>query len=78
VSAPYRLGDNGLARAAALYPYLKASVGVDRLIWGSDWPNTQFEKNENFTVNRAMIDHIIPDPIERLRVLAGGKDLFRF
>ena len=78
ISAPYRLGAGGVARATALYPHLKSAVGLDRLMWGSDWPHTQFEKTETFTGNHAFLDQVVADPTERASVLAGGKDLFRF
>ena len=49
VSAAYRNGKDGVGEATALkaYPLLRDALGLDRLVWGSDWPHTQFETVEN-------------------------------
>ncbi|MTJ81519.1 MAG: amidohydrolase family protein [Telmatospirillum sp.] len=43
LSAPYRNGPRGGAIAAAAIPMLRDHLGLDHLVWGSDWPHTQFE-----------------------------------
>ena len=45
ISGAYRNGANGRgeAIAQAAMPRLKDALGLDRLVWGSDWPHTQFE-----------------------------------
>lgn len=78
LSAPYRLGPDAMPFAQKLYAKLKERVGLDRLLWGSDWPNTQFEATEDFAGNRGFLDRLAPDPAERAQILAGGKQLFRF
>ena len=78
LSAPYRLGPDAMPFAQKLYVKLKEKVGLDRLLWGSDWPNTQFEATENFAGNRAFLDQLVQDPAERAQILGGGKQLFRF
>ncbi|MCI2420451.1 amidohydrolase family protein [Saccharopolyspora sp. K220] len=45
VSAPYR-SPSGQASAAAAE--LADTVGADRLLWGSDWPWTQHERDRSF------------------------------
>lgn len=42
ISAPYRAKNMDPARA---YHFLEKTLGIDRLLWGSDWPWTQ---NENY------------------------------
>ena len=71
ISGAYRNGANGAGEATALaaIPLLKASFGLDRLVWGSDWPHTQFEKTINYPLVRAQLDTWLPDPAERKIVL---------
>jgi predicted TIM-barrel fold metal-dependent hydrolase len=44
LSAPYRTGFDLSAHAA----FLTRTLGAERLVWGSDWPNTQHEGRVNF------------------------------
>ena len=71
ISAPYRNGDAGAGEATALkaYPMLRDSLGLDRLVWGSDWPHTQFEKSQTLAGNRAFLDRMVTDAAERQRIL---------
>ena len=78
VSAPYRNGAAGESFAREAYPVLRAAYGVDRLLWGSDWPHTQFEASEGYAKNRQFLNALIPDSDERARVLASPRPLFRF
>ncbi|MES5484113.1 amidohydrolase family protein [Bradyrhizobium sp. INPA03-11B] len=78
VSAPYRNGPNGEAFAKQAYPLLRNAYGVDRLLWGSDWPHTQFESTQNYAKNRKFLDELVTDADERARVLASPRELFRF
>ncbi len=78
LSASYRLGPNGAQIAKLLYVKLKAAIGLDRLLWGSDWPNTQFEDSQSYRDNRAYLDQLVPDPAERGQILRSGGGLFRF
>jgi predicted TIM-barrel fold metal-dependent hydrolase len=81
ISAPYRNGDDGAGEAAALkaYPMLRDSLGLDRLVWGSDWPHTQFEKTQSFASNRAFLDTMVGDAGERQRILMINPSLlFQF
>ena len=81
LSAPYRNGANGVGEGTAIaaYPLLRDALGVERLVWGSDWPHTQFEKTETFTKNRAFLDALVPDASERNRILGpNAASLFRF
>ncbi len=79
LSAPYRNGPDGQAIALAAIPLLKDNLGLDRLVWGSDWPHTQFEGQANPTAARQALDIWLPDPAERKMVLADAPTrLFRF
>ena len=78
ISAPYRNGPDGEAFARQAYPLLRASFGLDHLLWGSDWPHTQFEKTESYAKNRRFLDELIPDASERANVLIAPRSLFRF
>jgi predicted TIM-barrel fold metal-dependent hydrolase len=69
VSGVYRIG--GLAAAQAATDALKHAFGVDRLVWGSDWPHTQFEHTERFHGALSALHSLIPDARERHAVLAS-------
>ncbi len=60
------------------YPLLRDAFGVDRLMWGSDWPHTQFELTQDYMTNRNFLDELIPDANDRAGVLAAPYALFRF
>ncbi|MGY3588292.1 putative TIM-barrel fold metal-dependent hydrolase [Bradyrhizobium sp. USDA 4341] len=78
ISAPYRNGAAGEAFTKQAYPLLRNAYGVDRLLWGSDWPHTQFEATQSYGKNRKFLDELITDADERARVLASPRELFRF
>ncbi|MCP3401093.1 amidohydrolase [Bradyrhizobium sp. CCGB20] len=78
ISAPYRNGAAGESFARAAYPLLREAYGLDRLLWGSDWPHTQFEASQDYAKNRQFLDALIVDQNERAQVLASPKQLFRF
>ena len=81
LSGAYRNGGHGAGEATALaaVPLLKASHGLDRLLWGSDWPHTLFERSANYTAERQLLDAWLPDAVERDIVLRRTPQaLFRF
>lgn len=78
ISAPYRNGAAGEDFAKAAYPLLRGAFGLDRLLWGSDWPHTQFESSQSYAKNREFLDTLVVDPGERAQVLASPRSLFRF
>jgi len=78
ISAPYRNGASGESFAREAYPLLRKAYGLDRLLWGSDWPHTQFEASQAYAKNRQFLDALIVDDSERARVLASPHQLFRF
>lgn len=78
ISAPYRNGAAGESFAKEAYPLLRNAYGLDRLLWGSDWPHTQFEATQNYAKNREFLGALIVDKSERAQVLASPRPLFRF
>jgi predicted TIM-barrel fold metal-dependent hydrolase len=80
ISAAYRNGkDEAGDRTAvdAMAP-LRENFGLDRLLWGSDWPHTQFESQIKYAAMRAQLDSWLPNAADRKVVLAEApKDLFR-
>ncbi len=78
LSAPYRNGPHGHAFALQAYPSFRDAFGLKRLMWGSDWPHTQFEQSQDYAANRRFLDELIPDATERARVLAAPRALFGF
>ncbi|WP_142251014.1 amidohydrolase family protein [Bradyrhizobium sp. UNPF46] len=77
ISAPYRNGAAGEDFAKQAYPLLRNAYGLDRLLWGSDWPHTQFEATQTYAKNREFLDALIVDDRERAQVLASPRQLFR-
>ncbi|MDN5002288.1 amidohydrolase family protein [Bradyrhizobium sp. GCM10027634] len=78
ISAPYRNGPAGESFAKEAYPLLRSAYGLDRLLWGSDWPHTQFEATQTYAKNRQFLDTLIADERERVQVLSSPRPLFRF
>lgn len=81
VSAAYRNGKDGAGEKAALeaYPLLRDALGADRLLFGSDWPHTAFEKTANFANQKAFFEKMVPNAGERKLILGdNAAKLFRF
>ena len=80
ISAAYRNGKDGVGEKIALeaLPLLRAGFGLDRLLWGSDWPHTQHESTVKYAAVRAQLDAWVPDAGDRKVVLAdASRGLFR-
>ncbi|WP_429500478.1 amidohydrolase family protein [Paraburkholderia youngii] len=61
------------------FHFLKAAFGVHRLMWGSDWPHTQFEAEEDFAHALELLRALLPVEEERSVVLADTPArLYRF
>lgn len=78
ISSPYRNGPAGESFAKEAYPLLRNAYGLDRLLWGSDWPHTLFEATQSYAKNREFLGRLIVDKNERAQVLASPCRLFRF
>ena len=71
LSGAYRNGPAGQGEATALaaLPLLRNSFGLDRLVWGSDWPHTLFEKTVDYRSQRQLLDQWLPLTADRMIVL---------
>jgi len=81
ISGAYRNGTDGRgeAIAQAAMPRLKDALGLDRLVWGSDWPHTQFESQINYDKAWAFASVLLPNAADRKQVLVDTPaQLFRF
>lgn len=81
ISGAYRNGANGRgeAIAQAAMPRLKDALGLDHLVWGSDWPHTQFESQITYDKAWAFVDVLLPNAADRKQVLVDTPaQLFRF
>ncbi len=67
LSAPYRCGD------VDMRPYSEAllqAFGPKRLLWGSDWPWTQFEVGRSYRQTEDWLEEWVPDPAARRTIEA--------
>ena len=78
VSAPYRIGGDSNRIARETFLLLRNSLGRDRLLWGSDWPHTQFESTQTYAKNFAAFGEIVGDPDDHAAILQNPRELFRF
>lgn len=81
ISGSYRNGSDGrgLEVAKAAMPLLRQNFGIDRLLWGSDWPHTLFEKTVTYSEQRRILDELLPDRNDREIVLnSAPAKLFAF
>jgi predicted TIM-barrel fold metal-dependent hydrolase len=81
LSGAYRNGADGWgeAIAGAAIPLLRNAFGPERLLWGSDWPHTQFEGSITYASTISQVKAWLPDPQERNIVLVDTPlQLFRF
>jgi predicted TIM-barrel fold metal-dependent hydrolase len=75
-SAPYRMAE-GIAAICA--ETILRTVGPERIIWGSDWPHTQFEGRNSYADTLAWLAEWVPDAGARNAILAGNlARLFRW
>jgi predicted TIM-barrel fold metal-dependent hydrolase len=72
LSAPYRLGrgPRGEAIAAEAAALLLDAYGAGHLVWGSDWPHTQFETAVGVDRGRSNLARWIPDTVVRETILS--------
>ena len=71
LSGAYRNGDNGAGDriAVAAIPLLKQSLGLNHLVWGSDWPHTQYERVADYGALLSQLRAWLPSPEDRKTVL---------
>jgi predicted TIM-barrel fold metal-dependent hydrolase len=80
LSAPYRMSGSGRGEeiARTIYPRLRDIMGVDRLLWGSDWPHTEFERRQSYSQAKAWLNAVVPCESERAQMSTNALTLFRF
>ena len=78
LSAPYRLGTDSARLAGRLYPFLRHAFGLERLMWGSDWPHTRFEAVHTYEDGRRSFGNLIGSDEETGVILASPRNLFGF
>lgn len=79
LSAAYRSNTDPVQCAAVVAQLRAAAGGSERLLWGSDWPNTQFEDRTDYAEQFELIEALLPDAAERHQVLvANPARLFGF
>lgn len=69
LSAAYRSKTDPVQSAAVLAQVREAAGGSERFLWGSDWPNTQFEDRTDYAEQFELIEALVPDAAERHQVL---------
>lgn len=69
LSAAYRSNTDPVQSAAVLAQVRAAAGGSERFLWGSDWPNTQFEDRTDYAEQFELIEALVPDAAERHQVL---------
>lgn len=72
LSGFYRLGrlERGETLAREATTLLIQAFGADRLMWGSDWPHTQFESFITYGPARSHLDEWVPDKAQRKVILS--------
>jgi predicted TIM-barrel fold metal-dependent hydrolase len=76
LSAPYRLSGGDAGAYAGFY---LRRLGAERLLWGSDWPNTQYEGRYSYAQTLGWLEEWIGDEHARRAVLWDTPaELFRF
>ncbi|MGO1297050.1 MAG: amidohydrolase family protein [Vibrio sp.] len=79
ISAAYRCNAN-LEDAQEMLDTLRSAYGhSDCLLWGSDWPNTQYESQTDYTEQYHFMQALLPNMDERNKVLVTNpSQLFQF
>lgn len=74
VSGFYRLGDGatGPAHAQAALALLLDRGMQDRLVWGSDWPHTQFQDAIAYDTSLTFLDTLVQDQALRRQILSDN------
>ncbi|SHM62366.1 amidohydrolase family protein [Phytopseudomonas punonensis] len=72
LSAAYRSNTDPVQSSAVLAQVREAAGGSERFLWGSDWPNTQFEDRTDYAEQFELIEALLPDAAERHQVLVAN------
>lgn len=66
-SAPYRFETGAALRCARM---ILNTVPIDRILWGSDWPATQFEGRHTYRDTLNWLEEWVPLPGDRQKILS--------
>ena len=77
LSAVYRSDPAGESLVREFYPQLRDAFGLDRLMWGSDWPHTQFESTQSYETSRTSLTDLVDDEDDEATILRSPQPLFR-
>lgn len=71
ISGPYRNGDGELGEELSLQylTALRQAYGLERILWGSDWPCVRFEPWQNFESSWAFLNRALPKQEDQRAVL---------
>lgn len=71
ISGAYRNSADNVGEEFALQalPLLRNAFGLHRLVWGSDWPHTQFEKTASYDSAYRLLLKMLPEDKDRSIVL---------
>lgn len=75
LSGPYRLGGGDAREHAKRW---HDTVGPSRLVWGSDWPWTGFEVDQDYMVLRRCLGEWVDAKLERLVLWDNAARLYGF
>lgn len=79
LSASYRSNLDAAQSAASFAHLRRACGGIDRFVWGSDWPHTQHEASTTYAGQFARLTELVPNPAERAQILRDNPAaLFHF
>ena len=79
ISAAYRCNANLENSIQSLNALREAYGHSERLLWGSDWPHTQFEDHTSYEEQYAFMTRLLADQDERETILISNpKRLFNF
>lgn len=72
VSAIYRGPMTEEEAVQSLQHLRRAAGGIDRMIWGSDWPHTQHEREMSYDAAYGLTERLFPIEAERHRILVDN------
>ncbi|MES1937468.1 amidohydrolase 2 [Salinisphaera hydrothermalis C27AD] len=72
LSAAYRCNASPAQARRSVAVLRAAAGGIDRLVWGSDWPHTRYEHVTHYGAQRALLATLLADAAERHTVLVSN------
>jgi predicted TIM-barrel fold metal-dependent hydrolase len=80
ISGAYRNGADGKGESIAMaaIPLLRNAFGLERLLWGSDWPHTQNESSMTFDRAWEFLEKMLPAAARATVLCDSPARLYRF